>query len=989
MNENDCNDCRSRLKARYAERSQFIFDEESPLLDSSIKKIISFIKKLRNITHDQHAKLLVEMKTIKFRKYFDELLYSLMENSFSTNQNLFSFLSVLIEIFLRYPDFTPYFVTSITTQLVPCLPTGEDDATISGLLERKKFYMRLLTELFLFDVEGVGHRKIQSILLSFINARPANPNTFIPFISHWTSVFGNQIIPNNSHSLVVTFQRQELFQILLNYFDSCCSVLMVAYKKIQKMHSTMVEQSFNLGKIAEELSTTHTRATTAYEKLRMHLQIIADGLERKIPDLPVEIEKTASSIQFAMPSSTTNSPTSELIYEEESFILKNIPDIFKLLPSIQSEETKIVQFNEDEIDNIPQIDAMLDDVEAPALSTQDALYPLFNALQSVSSTESADKLATDFVTLEHKNKRKRLVTLINSIPNSRIDIVPYICRFLKIIYPIYPSIIENVIESLMGKFKFLIFRPETVIESRRKIATFIGYLTKLKIFPVNYSFWCIKVLVVDRFAQYNVDFACLLLMEMGRFMLNIPEVFFRVEELIEILRRKRRRLYLNVRQEIMINNALQSVTFFNNETIQEQVVKVREPRIDFFRNFFYHSLNRESYCSFFELLRDYVDWKDEVLVDYLLRKFLKVWKISFETLPLLAQLLADISKFNSEFVSKVIDAILEEVRVGLELNHFRENQRRISIARYIGLLFQANVIPAGVVFDTLWTILRFGYSKEDRFFQYENTLDTCSDCFRIYLLSVLLINSFSQRNNEGLTKSSSLNQCHSIFDTFQNRLQLELFMVYFNIYFLSKTAVGREVEFVVADCFNSLPIPMKHLDNRDFCIYASNVLGNGELFWEHFDKHFANFTATNVLMQQSNNVAAMDQSNQAANEDYSDECYEESSDDFDHQFKMLVNSSLSEGKSRQAQIGRKSFDFSIPLSRPGEHSIQSNNSNEVSLRFMVKKHNLKTQVKQISIPARNPLAVSVTKVVEEEKRKKMQFNQLVLREVKRQELDQS
>ena len=54
----------------------------------------------------------------------------------------------------------------------------------------------------------------------------------------------------------------------------------------------------------------------------------------------------------------------------------------------------------------------------------------------------------------------------------------------------------------------------------------------------------------------------------------------------------------------------------------------------------------------------------------------------------LLNLLADIIKFNPNFVFKVIDSVLEEVRIGLEGNHFKDNQRRISVTRYVGLLYQ-------------------------------------------------------------------------------------------------------------------------------------------------------------------------------------------------------------------------------------------------------------------------------------------------------------
>jgi regulator of nonsense transcripts 2 len=46
----------------------------------------------------------------------------------------------------------------------------------------------------------------------------------------------------------------------------------------------------------------------------------------------------------------------------------------------------------------------------------------------------------------------------------------------------------------------------------------------------------------------------------------------------------------------------------------------------------------------------------------------------------------------------VVDGIFEEIRLGMEINHPKYNQRRISVIRFLGELYNYRLVESGDIF---------------------------------------------------------------------------------------------------------------------------------------------------------------------------------------------------------------------------------------------------------------------------------------------------
>jgi regulator of nonsense transcripts 2 len=106
-----------------------------------------------------------------------------------------------------------------------------------------------------------------------------------------------------------------------------------------------------------------------------------------------------------------------------------------------------------------------------------------------------------------------------------------------------------------------------------------------------------------------------------------------------------------------------------------------------------------------------LNWHDADTLSLIRKPFFKPWKARYSTLHLLAFLASELSLYYPSFGVSIVDNCLEEIRLGLETNIFKFNQRRISTVKFLGELYNYRLIESDTIFDTLYFILRFGHGK--------------------------------------------------------------------------------------------------------------------------------------------------------------------------------------------------------------------------------------------------------------------------------------
>ncbi len=61
---------------------------------------------------------------------------------------------------------------------------------------------------------------------------------------------------------------------------------------------------------------------------------------------------------------------------------------------------------------------------------------------------------------------------------------------------------------------------------------------------------------------------------------------------------------------------------------------------------------------------------------------------------------------------RVVDGVMEDIRLGLELNWPKMNQRRVSGVKFLGELYNYQLVESNVVFRTLYLLIQFGCTHD-------------------------------------------------------------------------------------------------------------------------------------------------------------------------------------------------------------------------------------------------------------------------------------
>lgn len=113
----------------------------------------------------------------------------------------------------------------------------------------------------------------------------------------------------------------------------------------------------------------------------------------------------------------------------------------------------------------------------------------------------------------------------------------------------------------------------------------------------------------------------------------------------------------------------------------------------------------------------------------------------------------------------VVDGVLDDIRVCMEVNLPKFNQRRVAMVKYLGELYNYRMVESGDIFRTLYLLITFGVSTEQGI---PSILDPPEHLFRIRLVCTLL------------------ETCGQYFSGGSSKKKLDYFLIFFQNYYWFK-----------------------------------------------------------------------------------------------------------------------------------------------------------------------------------------------------------
>nr|KYP46504.1 Regulator of nonsense transcripts 2 [Cajanus cajan] len=654
------------------------------------------------------------------------------------------------------------------------------------------------------------------------------------------SVSGPEIHEEFFKGLNITADQKKVFRkACYSFYDAAAELLQSEHSSLRLMEHENSKILNAKGELSDENITSYEKLRKSYDHLYRNVSSLAEALDMQPPVMPEDGHTTrvTSGEEGISSASGKDSSVVEPIWDDEDTrtFYECLPDLRAFVPAVLLGETES-KSNEQSAKSQDQTTEILPESdkgqqtthESGEVSTESNTLPEAESTERVKDKEEKDKskeldrekekekekdidkkgenekdklrslegtnldallqrlpgcvsrdlidqLTVEFCYLNSKSNRKKLVRALFNVPRTSLELLPYYSRMIATLSTCMKDVSSIMLQMLEEEFNFLINKKDQMnIETKIRNIRFIGELCKFKIAPPGLVFSCLKA-CLDDFTHHNIDVACNLLETCGRFLYRSPETTIRMANMLEILMRLKNVKNLDPRHSTLVENAYY---LCKPPERSARVAKVRPPLHQYIRKLLFSDLDKSTIEHVLRQLRK-LPWNE--CEPYLLKCFMKVYKGKYGQIHLIASLAAGLSRYHDEFAVAIVDEVLEEIRVGLELNDHGMQQRRIAYMRFLGELYNYEHVDSSVIFETLYLILIYGHGTSE-----QDSLDPPEDCFRIRLIITLL------------------ETCGHYFDRGSSKRKLDRFLIHFQRYILSKGALPLDIEFDLQDLFADL-----------------------------------------------------------------------------------------------------------------------------------------------------------------------------------------
>lgn len=817
-------DTKRKLRERNQEAAENRPDESFfSRLDSSLKKNTAFVKKLKNLTESQKESLTKDFNGLNLNKYIGEAAAAITEAKLKMS-DIACGVHICCLFFQRYSDFS----NSLMENWQKYLLSKKDEKITNPSKYRVdlRFFAELLS-VGLFNL-GKGLNVLAG-QLSFLTLGDKEEHNNLTILTSFCKHCGDDyagLLPRKirllaekhgveiPRSTLLPPERQKGCRNLLGeYYQSLCKHLLMDHKELKNMERQNRRILQTKGELSAERKETFDTLLQTYQKLLANTAVFADLLDEDLPELPEDEIKRDDDTGFDIFNPETSAEFQytgdSTLFEDEDArsFYETLPDLKAFIPGIcykDSEQSGAKDGSKDDITSLDedmeslQIEdveremetekqiaeveskeaeqqeqeevledyGMLPDADEEDTDTGSLMKMQYEAyiqtLPNSVNKDLIDKAAVEFcMNFNTKSNRKKLVRALFTVHRTRYDLLPFYSRFVATLYPCMPDVASDLVQLLKGDFRWHVRKKDQInIESKLKTVRFIGELVKFKLFPKSEALHCLKMLMFD-FSHHNIEMACALLDSCGRFLYRSQDSHHRTKIYLDVMMRKKSALHLESRYTTMIENAFY---YSNPPETQQSAQKIRPPMHEYIRKLLYKDLSKVTTEKVLRQMRR-LPWDDPEIAFYATKCLIAVWNVRYNSIHCAANLLAGLAPYHEHIAIQVVDGVLEDIRLGMEVNHPKYNQRRVSGVKYLGELYNYRMLESAVVFKTLYSFITFGVVMDD---SGVSPLDPPEHLFRIRLVCVLL------------------ETCGTYFDKGSSKKKLDCFLAYFQRYYWFK-----------------------------------------------------------------------------------------------------------------------------------------------------------------------------------------------------------
>ena len=762
-------------------------------LDSSLKKNTAFIKKCKTFSDGQKASLTKEMSGLNLTKYIGEVSSALVETKLKMSDitAMIEFCSALHQKYAEFPTFLMENWTKILS-----MKKDEKVANPSKMRVDLRLYSELVS-VGVFSLK-VGLPLLGNVLTTLVTQDKeslSNTAIIISFCKHCGEDYAG-LIPTTIAKLTSQFsmslpiptllspdKQRPVRNILADYHNCLVTCLLNIHKELALTERANRKQLMTRGELSAERKEKAENLTQECEKLKVFTEQMAEAMGEEMAEMPkLETEKDEEDEQELANDLAPDTLGQLWDDEDTKAFYENLPDLVAIIPSILFKDSKgegepVTKKDTEDLDNENEDDIQIDEepveevnleeeedmTEAINMSNRMVLDAFLSQLPNCVNREMIDSAAAEFC-MNHntKSNRKRLVKGLFTVQRTRTDLLSFYSRLVAALEPCMPDVPIQLAALLKQDFRWHVRKKDQInIESKLKVCRFIGELTKFSMFSKADVLFCVKQLLFD-FSHHHIEMACTIFESCGAFLYRSPDSHRRTKIYLEQMLRKKAAMSLDSRYTTMIENAYYMVA--PPDTPQE-AKRERPPLHQYIRKLIYADLNKTNTEKILRQIRKF-NWDDPEVAAYNVKCLKNVWNLKYFNIRYVASLLAGLVQYHDWVGTEIIDSVLEDIRLGMEGNNPKHNQRRTAMVKFLGEMYNYRLVDSALIFKVLYSLITFGVMMDPEMAW--NSLDHPDQMVRLRLVCVLL------------------DTCGQYFSSGSSKKKLDYFFLYFQRYYLFK-----------------------------------------------------------------------------------------------------------------------------------------------------------------------------------------------------------
>ncbi|XP_020710978.2 regulator of nonsense transcripts 2 isoform X2 [Athalia rosae] len=767
-------------------------------LDSSLKKNTTFVKKLKNFCSPQVDTVLKDATNLNLTKYISEVATALVEAKLKMT-DVGPAIKVCCYLNQNYAEFASHLFEN--WQRILSLKVTDKIPNPSKLRVDLRFYAELVNAGIFTHKQGLPLLgSVLTVLINMDKEEHNNVTIILSFCRHCGEDYAG-LLPRRIRELSdmwpdVTLPRSRLLSadkqqnvrtLLRDYYNSLCKHLLKEHKELQAFEKQNRKILQTRGELSSERREKLEALQVSYDRLLSGVQNFAETLDEPMPELPIDTEvKTETEESLKMTSEgEENGVTTEDMWgdEETKRFYQVFPDLTVFLPGSYPKEAPTPKPEEDQLTEealdeelvleeleetenkvVDEPEVEVEETHVSNISNKILLDAYLTYLPNCVNREMIDNAAVEFLmNLNTKHNRKKLIKALFGVSRIRLDLLPFYSRLVGILFPVMPDVANDLCMMLKQDFKYHVRKKDQInIESKIKVVRYIGELVKFKLYSKIEALYCLKVLLHD-FTHHHVEMACNLLETCGRFLFCSPDSHQRTKVYLEQMMRKKAVTALDSRYVTIIENAY----YFVNppESTGGIAKKERPPMHEFIRKLLYQDLSKANTDKVLRLMRK-LDWDNDEIMTYAVKCLVAAHNVKYLNIRCVGSLLAGLVAHYEAVGPHVVDGVLEDIRLCMEINLPKYNQRRIAMVKYLGELYNYRLVESGDIFRTLYLLITFGVATDHT--APPTILDPPDHLFRIRLVCTLL------------------ETCGQYFSGGSSKKKLEYFLIFFQHYYWFK-----------------------------------------------------------------------------------------------------------------------------------------------------------------------------------------------------------